>query len=66
MRASQVTPQSVQQLKEILQAYPGATEVHLRVRGQTKTTVYRLGYRINVRPEFWADLKAAVAVKRAT
>jgi len=66
MRASQVTPQSVLQLKEILQAYPGATEVHLRVRGQTRTTVYRLGYRITVRPEFWADLKAALAVTRAT
>lgn len=66
MLEAHVTPHSVQQLKEILQAHPGPTEVHLRVRGRTGTTVYRLGYRIGIRPEFWADLKAAVAVTRAT
>ncbi|MFF4764564.1 DNA polymerase III subunit alpha, partial [Streptomyces sp. NPDC001292] len=66
MTESQVTAQSIQQLKEILQAHSGPTEVHLRVRGAVKTTVYRLGYRVTVRPEFWADLKATVAVTQAT
>ncbi|MFJ6570799.1 DNA polymerase III subunit alpha [Streptomyces sp. NPDC091292] len=65
MGEAQVTPRSIRQLKDILLAHPGAAEVHLRVRGRTRTTVYRLGHRISVRPEFWADLKAAVAVTRA-
>ncbi|MFD8093186.1 DNA polymerase III subunit alpha [Streptomyces malaysiensis] len=64
MLEARVTPRSVQQLKEILQAHPGPTEVHLRVRGRARTTVYRLGHRVGIRPEFWADLKAAVAVTR--
>ncbi|MFJ9030828.1 DNA polymerase III subunit alpha [Streptomyces sp. NPDC102274] len=66
MLEGHVTPRSVQQLKEILQAHPGPTEVQLAVRGPVRTTVYRLGPRVGIRPEFWADLKAAVAVTRAT
>ncbi|MFE9888809.1 DNA polymerase III subunit alpha [Streptomyces scopuliridis] len=66
MLEGHVTPRSVQQLKEILQAHPGPTDVQLRVRGPVRTTVYRLGYRVSIRAEFWADLKAAVAVTRAT
>ncbi|WP_327391803.1 DNA polymerase III subunit alpha [Streptomyces sp. NBC_01186] len=66
MLEAHVTPRSVEQLKEILQAHPGPSEVQLRVRGPARTTVYRLGYRISVQPGFWADLKAAVAVTRAT
>ena len=65
MLAAHVTPRSVQQLKEILQAHPGPSEVRLRVRGPVRTTVYRLGYRVSAHPGFWADLKAAVAVARA-
>ncbi|MGP3966684.1 DNA polymerase III subunit alpha [Streptomyces sp. 6N223] len=65
MLEAHVTPQCIGRFKEILRAHPGPTEVHLRVRAPTKTTVYRLGYRITVRPEFWADLKAAVPVTRA-
>ncbi|MCX4905178.1 DNA polymerase III subunit alpha [Streptomyces sp. NBC_00878] len=64
MAQAQVTPRAVRQLKEILSAHPGPSEVRLRVRGRTRTTVYRLGYRVDARPEFWADLKAAVAVTR--
>ncbi|MGW6459285.1 hypothetical protein ACWF94_25730, partial [Streptomyces sp. NPDC055078] len=60
-----VTPRSVQQLKEILRAHPGPAEVRLLVRGRTRTTVYRLGFRVGVGPGFWADLKAAVAVTQA-
>ncbi|MGW2325322.1 DNA polymerase III subunit alpha [Streptomyces sp. NPDC001700] len=65
MLAAHVTPRAVQQLKEILQAHPGPSEVRLRVRGPVRTTVYRLGYRVSAQPGFWADLKAAVAVTRA-
>ncbi|MFE7448167.1 DNA polymerase III subunit alpha [Streptomyces griseus] len=61
---SRVTAETVQQLKEILRSHPGATEVHLYVKGRQKTVVYGLGYRVNVRTEFWSDLKAAVAVTR--
>ncbi|AZM50407.1 DNA polymerase III subunit alpha [Streptomyces sp. WAC 06738] len=61
---AQVTPESVARLKTVLQAHPGPSDVHLRVRGRSRTTVYRLGHRIAPRPEFWADLKAAVAVTR--
>ncbi|MFC6884238.1 DNA polymerase III subunit alpha [Actinomadura yumaensis] len=64
LRESQVTPDAVRRLKEILRSHPGPTEVHLHVRGPVKTIVYRLGYRITVRPEFWADLKASVATTR--
>ncbi|MFF7654959.1 DNA polymerase III subunit alpha [Streptomyces sp. NPDC007983] len=65
MLEARVTPRSIQQLKEILQAHPGPTEVRLRVRGPARTTVYRLGHRVSAQPGFWADLKAAVAVTRA-
>ncbi|MFJ8850005.1 DNA polymerase III subunit alpha [Streptomyces sp. NPDC102437] len=61
---SRVTAETVQQLKEILRSHPGTTEVHLHVKGRQKTVVYGLGYRVNVRTEFWSDLKAAVAVTR--
>ncbi|PAZ11329.1 DNA polymerase III subunit alpha, partial [Streptomyces sp. SA15] len=66
IQAAHVTPQSVAQLKEILRIHPGTSEVHLQVRGRTRTTVYRLGPRIVAGPGFWADLKAAVAVTRVT
>ncbi|MFI5945624.1 DNA polymerase III subunit alpha [Streptomyces uncialis] len=61
---SRVTGPSVRRLREILRSHPGPAEVQLRVTGRTRTTVYRLGPRIAPRPEFWADLKAAVAVTR--
>jgi DNA polymerase-3 subunit alpha len=64
MTEAQVTPESVGRLKAVLTAHPGPSDVHLRVRGRSRTTVYRLGHRIAPRPEFWADLKAAVAVSR--
>ncbi|MFI6089210.1 DNA polymerase III subunit alpha [Streptomyces sp. NPDC051218] len=62
MHEPQVTPRTIGRLKEILRSHPGPTEVRLRVRGRERTRVYRLGFRVAVSPEFWADLKAAVAV----
>ncbi|GAB3012270.1 hypothetical protein GCM10023080_093800 [Streptomyces pseudoechinosporeus] len=64
MLEAQVSPEAVRQLKEVLAAHPGSAEVRLSVRGRTRTTVYRLGYRVDARPEFWADVKAALAVTR--
>ncbi|MFF9908948.1 OB-fold nucleic acid binding domain-containing protein, partial [Streptomyces olivaceus] len=39
MRQAQVTPRTVDRLKEILRAHPGPAEVRLHVRGATTTTV---------------------------
>ncbi|MFG3253412.1 DNA polymerase III subunit alpha [Streptomyces sp. NPDC048172] len=66
LREAQVTPESVRGLGEVLRAHPGPTEVHLSVRGRTRTTVYRLADRVRVGPALWADLKAAVAVSAGT
>ncbi|MFC7330143.1 OB-fold nucleic acid binding domain-containing protein [Marinactinospora rubrisoli] len=59
-----VTPESVRRMKEIFQAHPGGTEIHLRVRGRRRTVVYRLGFLVDPRPESRADRKAAVALTR--
>ena len=60
--AAHVTPDWARRLGEVLAAHRGPAEVHLWVRGPAKTTVYRLGPRVAVRPELWADLKAAVVL----
>ncbi len=65
MAQSNVVPRTVNQLRDVLAAHPGRSEVHLRVRGSATTTVYRLGFRIAAGAEFWADLKAEVASVRA-
>ncbi|MFI7065731.1 DNA polymerase III subunit alpha [Kribbella sp. NPDC050124] len=61
-----VVPRTVNQLRYVLAAHPGPSEVHLRVRGPEKTTVYRLAFRVTAGREFWADLKAEVAAIRYT
>ncbi|SEF17844.1 DNA polymerase III subunit alpha [Jiangella alba] len=60
--AAHVTPEWARRLAEVLAAHRGPTEVHLWVRGRARTRVYRLGPRVTVRPELWADLKAAVVL----
>ena len=54
------TPQVVQQLREVLAAHPGLTEVRLRLRSAEKTTVMKLDERLRVTPSppLMADLKA--------
>jgi DNA polymerase III subunit alpha len=49
----------VEQLREVLRTHPGPTEVHLRLRGQSKTTVVRLDDKLRVAasPALHADLK---------
>src|SRR5215472_11826913 len=49
----------VEQLREVLRTHPGPTEVHLRLRGQEKTTVVRLDDKLRVAasPALHADLK---------
>jgi DNA polymerase-3 subunit alpha len=50
----------VDQLKEVLGAHPGVTEVRLRLMSKTSTTVMKLDDRLRVQasPALFADLKA--------
>ncbi len=52
-------PPVVEQLREVLRTHPGTTEVHLRLRGNQKTTVVRLDdkLRVTASPALHADLK---------
>jgi len=52
-------PPVVEQLREVLRTHPGTTEVHMRLRGNQKTTVVRLDDKLRVTPgpALQADLK---------
>jgi len=52
-------PPVVEQLRDVLRTHPGPTEVHLRLRGNQKTTVVRLDSKLKVTPSpaLHADLK---------
>jgi DNA polymerase-3 subunit alpha len=52
-------PPVVEQLRDVLRTHPGPTEVHLRLRGNQKTTVVRLDdkLRVTASPALHADLK---------
>jgi DNA polymerase-3 subunit alpha len=54
------TPDVVEQLKEVLSAHPGSTQVFLHLDKQTRTTVLRLGseYWVNTTNGIHAELKA--------
>jgi DNA polymerase-3 subunit alpha len=58
--AVRCTPPVVQQLRSVLSAHPGMTEVRLRLLSQGKTTVMRLdsGLRVTPSQPLMADLKA--------
>jgi DNA polymerase III subunit alpha len=58
--ATRCTPHLVQQLRDVLAAHPGLTEVRLRLRSAEKTTVMKLDERLRVTPSapLMADLKA--------
>jgi DNA polymerase III subunit alpha len=58
--ANRCTPEVVQQLRDVLAAHPGLTEVRLRLRSAGKTTVMKLDDRLRVTPSqpLMADLKA--------
>ena len=49
----------VDQLKEVLMSHAGTTEVHLRLRGNQRTTVVRLDdkFRVVNSPALLGDLK---------
>ncbi len=57
--STRVTPPVVEQLREVLGAHPGMTEVRLRLQGREATTVVRLDNRLRVTPTsaLFADLK---------
>jgi DNA polymerase-3 subunit alpha len=52
-------PPVVEQLRDVLKTHPGTTEVHLKLRGNQKTTVVRLDDKLRVTPgpALHADLK---------
>jgi DNA polymerase III subunit alpha len=52
-------PPVVEQLREVLRTHPGPTEVHLRLRGNQRTTVVRLDdkLRVTTSPALLGDLK---------
>ncbi|MCW2810614.1 MAG: dnaE [Friedmanniella sp.] len=58
--ALRCTPPVVQQLRQVLSAHPGMTEVRLRLQSSGKTTVMRLDSQLRVTPSppLMADLKA--------
>jgi DNA polymerase III subunit alpha len=58
--STRCTPPVVEQLKDVLRAHPGVTEVRLRLMSKTQTTVMRLDDRLRVNPSqaLFADLKA--------
>jgi DNA polymerase-3 subunit alpha len=59
LAATRCVPPVVEQLREVLRTHPGTTEVHLRLRGNQKTTVVRLDdkLRVTASPALHADLK---------
>jgi len=58
--AARCTGPTVEQLREVLATYPGATEVHLRLSSKAGTKLMRLDHRLRVSPgpSLMADLKA--------
>ena len=57
---SKITPQSAPRLREVLASHPGMTEVRVRMRGRTTTTVLKVGdhLRVTPSPALMGDLKA--------
>ncbi len=58
MAATRCTPRLVEQLKRVLSSYPGNAEVQVEVRGEGKSTRYRLGATVALGSPLFADLKA--------
>ena len=59
MPLTKCVPPVIEQLREVLRTHPGPTEVHLRLKGNEKTTVVRLDDKLRVAasPALHADLK---------
>ncbi|HZP49823.1 DNA polymerase III subunit alpha [Actinocrinis sp.] len=57
---SKITPASAPRLREVLASHPGMTEVRVRMRGRTSTTVLKVGdhLRVTPSPALMGDLKA--------
>jgi DNA polymerase-3 subunit alpha len=58
--AVRCTPPVVQQLREVLSAHPGMTEVRLKLHSSGRVTMMKLdsGLRVTPSPPLMADLKA--------
>jgi DNA polymerase-3 subunit alpha len=59
MPVARCVPPVVERLREVLVTHPGPTEVHLKLRGQERTTVVRLDDKLRVAasPALIGDLK---------
>ncbi len=59
LAVTRCVPPVVEQIRDVLRTHPGTTEVHLRLRGNQKTTVVRLDdkLRVTASPALHADLK---------
>jgi DNA polymerase-3 subunit alpha len=59
LAVTKCVPPVVEQLRDVLRTHPGTTEVHMRLRGNQKTTVVRLDDKLRVTPgpALHADLK---------
>jgi DNA polymerase III subunit alpha len=59
LSVTKCVPPVVEQLRDVLRTHPGTTEVHLKLRGNQKTTVVRLDdkLRVTASPALHADLK---------
>jgi DNA polymerase III subunit alpha len=59
MPVTRCVPAVVDQLKEVLMTHAGTTEVHLRLRGNQRTTIVRLDdkFRVVNSPALLGDLK---------
>jgi DNA polymerase III subunit alpha len=59
MPVTKCVPPVVEQLRDVLRTHPGPTEVHLRLRGNQRTTLVRLDSKLKVTPSaaLHADLK---------
>jgi DNA polymerase-3 subunit alpha len=59
LAVTKCVPPVVEQLREVLRTHPGTTEVHLKLRGNQKTTLVRLDSKLKVTasPALHADLK---------
>jgi DNA polymerase-3 subunit alpha len=60
LRSGRCTPSVIQGLRTVLRSHPGASEVHLQLKEEQQTTVFRLADDLKVTAEqpLMADLKA--------
>ncbi|OYO24352.1 DNA polymerase III subunit alpha, partial [Enemella dayhoffiae] len=58
--STRCTPPVVEELRQVLRAHPGLTEVHLRLQSSSRTSIWKVDEQLRVTPSppLMADLKA--------